>query len=191
MTRSLRALRAFAPLLLAAASAAAPAQPVERPSTLAPADVVQLFVAACVRADGFVAETIDWALARGFAPPDPQRGALPSLLGDAMGSVLAMPGSGGELLLAAAEDGRCTVWADRQPGPALKLALQHELDALRERGASVRAEPPRTVAHDGQWRQVQQWRFRNLGSERELDLGAATTLVDAPAAQVLHTVPVR
>ena len=162
------------------------------PAAVTPADVARLFVAACVRHEGRAVEVIDWALAQGFAPAgDPRSAPLPPLLDGSAGAVLALPVGGGNVLLAASDGDRCTLWAERQSGPALRMHLQRELDALARGGARVRIETDRNLVAAGQWRNLRQWRYRHPGATGELTLGAVTTLVDAPAEQALNLAPVR
>lgn len=178
------------PATLLAAAAAIVAQPSPK-SSATPAATAALFVAACVRHEGRAGPVIDWALARGFGPVSelPADRPPPLLLGSAAGTMLVMPGSAGDVLLAASEGDRCTVWAERQAGPTLRLALQRELDALKAQGARAAVQTERNLMHAGQWRNVMQWRYRAAGSVQELDIGAVTTLGGAAAEQALHLTP--
>jgi len=187
-----KARLALAALWLAAATALAQSS---EPATLAAPtadDVARTFVSACVLNEGRGAAVTDWALVQGFQTVDPlhEHAALP-LLDGAPGHVLVMPGSGGAVLLAVAQGDRCVVWAERQPGPALRLALLRELAALAGQGARLQTEVDRNLERAGGWRNLLQWRYRRVGGTQELSLGAVTTLGDAPAAQALNLAPAR
>ena len=91
---------------------------------LAAQSVAQVFLDGCVLNEGQPSAVVDWALAQGFEPVDPLRTGAEDLLGGTPGAVLAMPGSAGLVLLAAAQDRRCLVWAESTNGPRLRSAFR-------------------------------------------------------------------
>ena len=202
---SSRCRRALAALLLQSvclpwAGAQAPppgGPPVGRPApsadgktaAVSPAALVQLFLEACVAHDGRTDAVIDWALGRGFEPLDPSRSGAEGLLGGSAGTVLAKPGGAGAVLLAAAQDQRCLVWAEQTHGPQLRSAFQRMVASLGVQGARLRNMIDRNVNSGGTWRNQSQWRYRRSGGEVDFGLGSATTLLNAPGAQLLHFVP--
>jgi hypothetical protein len=169
----------------ATAAAAAP-KPVPPPSADA---VVQVYLDGCVLHEGRSAAVIDWALAQGFEPLDPLRTGAEDLLGGAAGAVLAAPGSGERVLLAAGDDRRCVVWAENTHGPGLRSAFQKMVSALGFKGARVQGVIDRNLNSGGAWRNQSQWRYRRVGGSEDFSLGSATTLGGAASAQLLHFAP--
>ncbi len=151
--------------------------------------VVQVFLDACVLNEGQAGVVIDWALAQGFEPLDPLRTGAEDLLNGAPGTVLALPGSAGHVLLAAAEDRRCIVWAENTNGPRLRVAFQKMVSGLGLKGARVQPVIDRNLSSAGAWRNQTQWRYRRVGGSEDFGLGSATTLAGAPSAQLLHFAP--
>ncbi len=160
-----------------------------KPASDSPATLVQLFLEACVAHGGRTDAVIDWALGRGFEPLDPSRIGAEGLLGGSAGTVLAKPGSAGAVLLAADQDQRCLVWAEQAHGPKLRSAFQRMVAGLGVPGARLRNVIDRNVNRGGTWRNQSQWRYRRSGGEVDFGLGSATTLLNAPGAQLLHFVP--
>ncbi len=151
--------------------------------------VVQVFLDACVLNEGQPGAVIDWALTRGFEPLDPLRTGAEDLLSGSAGTVLAIPGSAGRALLAVGEDRRCLVWAEQTHGPKLRGAFQKMVSGLGFRGARVQSVIDRNVNSAGAWRNQSQWRYRRVGGDQDFGLGSATTLINAPGAQLLHFAP--
>ena len=152
--------------------------------------VVQVFLDACVLNEGQAGPVVDWALAQGFEPLDPLRTGAEDLLSGAAGTVLAVPGSGGRVLLAAGEDRRCIVWAEQSNGPRLRGAFQKMVADLGANGARVQPVMDRNLSSAGTWRNQTQWRYRRVGGSEDFGLGSATTLaVAAAGTQLLHFAP--
>ena len=164
-----------------------PVEPARASSS--PQSVVQVFLNACVQNDGQPAAVVDWALANGFEPLDGTRTGADDLLGGEPGSVLVVPGSAGQVLLAVSQGQRCVVWAEQMSGPALRNAFQKMTSSLGFKGAKLQTVVDRNLATAGVWRNQSQWRYRRAGGEQDFGLGSATTLVDAPHAQLLHFAP--
>ena len=163
------------------------ALPEEEPAGLAPEAVARVFEQACVSTEGRPAAAIDWALSQGFEPVDPMR-ASEGLLDGKQGTVLVAPATEGRVLLVAAED-QCSVWAERTPGPPLRLAMAALVGRLEGKGAKLQVVVNRSVERSGAWRNQAQWRYRAVGAGQDLGLGSVTTLNDGPGTQVLHLAP--
>jgi hypothetical protein len=161
------------------------------PAPAAPAAVVQAFVAGCIAHDGESMKTVDWAINQGFEWVDAQVGPGATLLSGQPGTVLAMPGSAGQVLLAIDFDRRCTVWSERSDGPALRAEFSKAMSALAARGARVQPSLERSVERGGAWRLQLQLRLRRSEGAPEFDVGAVTTLTAQPAPQVLSVAPAR
>jgi hypothetical protein len=161
------------------------------PASAAPAAVVQAFVAGCIAHDGDAMKTVDWAINQGFEWVDAHLGPGATLLSGRPGTVLAMPGGAGAVLLAIDLERRCTVWAERADGPAVRAEFGRAIAALAARGASVQPSLERSVERGGAWRLQLQWRLRRGEGATEFDVGAVTTLTPQPAPQVLSVAPLR
>jgi hypothetical protein len=159
-----------------------------RAPSAAPA-VVRVFVDGCLAHEGDSMKTVDWAINQGFEWVDAHTGDGAALLSGRPGTVLAMAGSAGGVLLAIDLDRRCTVWAERADGSAVRAEFVKALDALAARGARVQPQQERTVERAGAWRHQLQMRVRRSGSTSELNVGAVTTLGPHAAAQVLSAAP--
>ncbi len=170
-----------------AARAAASSAPRE---AVAAATLVRVFVEGCIAHDGESMKTVDWAINQGFDASDAHLGPGASLLSGRPGTVMALPGSGGaSLLLAIDLDKRCTVWADRSDGPAVRAEFGKAIAALTARGARVQPVLERSIERAGAWRHQLQMRVRRAGGTRDFDVGSVTTLTPQPAAQVLSLAP--
>lgn len=169
---------------------AAPAMPPEPPprEPLTPQRIAQWFEQACVATQGRPGPAVDWALSNGFEPVDPMRGGTDTLLDGKPGTVLVAPDAGGHVLLAAS-DGQCSVWAEAQEGPPLRVALAALVGTLTARGAKARVEVDRNLERAGAWRSQVQWRLRGVGWSQDVGVGAVTTLGATPGTQVLHVAP--
>jgi hypothetical protein len=132
-------------------------------------------------------KTVDWAINQGWEPVDAHVGSGATLLSGRAGTVFAWPGRG--VLLAIDLDKRCTVWADRADGPAVRLELARALGALAARGARVQTLQERSVERAGAWRMQVQTRFRRVGGAQDFEVGSVTTLTEQPTAQVLSAAP--
>ena len=135
-------------------------------------------------------KTVDWAINAGFAPIDAHIGAGAALLSGQPGTVLVMPGSASQVLLAIDLDKRCTVWAERAEGPALRAEFVRAINALAAKGARLQPLQERTVERGGAWRMQLQMRLRRAGGAQDFGVGAVTTLTAQPAAQVLSAAPI-
>ena len=135
-------------------------------------------------------KTVDWAINAGFEPIDAHVGAGAALLSGQPGTVFVMPGSASPVLLAIDLDKRCTVWAERADGPALRAEFVKAINALASKGARVQPLQERTVERGGAWRVQLQMRLRRAGGAQDFGVGAVTTLTAQPAAQVLSTAPI-
>ncbi len=153
-----------------------------------PADIVKVFVNGCVLTEGMPTAAVDWALSQGFNPQDPYAPDASPLLGGKPGTILAM-GSSSTVLLVAANDGSCTVWADRAPGPGVYFAFKQALGQLAAKGAKVQSTLDRNVERAGAWRRHVQVRYRRVGGSQDFGLGAVTTLGDQVGAQALRLEP--
>ena len=168
---------------------AVPAAPALRSAPPSVQAVVQVFLDGCVLNEGRSSAVIDWALAQGFEPMDPLRTGAEDLLGGAAGAVLAAPGTSGQVLLAAGDDRRCIVWAERTNGPGLRIAFQKMISDLGFKGAKLQSVIDRNLSSAGAWRHQTQWRYRRVGGSEDFGLGSATTLAATPASQLLHFAP--
>ena len=161
------------------------------PAAPAPAAaVVRVFIDGCVAHEGESMKTVDWAINAGFAPIDAHIGAGAALLSGQPGTVLVMPGSASPVLLAIDLDKRCTVWAERAEGPALRAEFVRAINALAAKGARLQPLQERTVERGGAWRMQLQMRLRRAGGAQDFGVGAVTTLTAQPAAQVLSAAPI-
>lgn len=155
---------------------------------LTPEAIVHWFEQACVATRGEAGPAIDWALGNGFEPLDPLRGSVDTLLGGEAGSVLVAPGSAGRVMLAATPS-QCSMWAEHQEGPPLRMALAAMVDGLAAKGGRTRVEVERNLERSGAWRGQVQWRFRGVGASQDIGIGAVTTLAAGAGTQVLHVAP--
>jgi hypothetical protein len=155
----------------------------------APAAVVRAFIDGCLAHEGDAMKSVDWTINHGYEWFDAATAPGATLLAGRPGTVMAMPGSASRVLLAIDLDRRCTVWADRSEGPAVRAELAKALAALSARGVRVQATSERSVERAGAWRQQTQWRVRRGDGAREMALDAVTTLAAGPAAQVLSVAP--
>jgi hypothetical protein len=162
-----------------------------RAEPIAPTTVARAFVEGCLAGEGASMKAVDWALNQGWEPIDAHVPPGATLLEGRAGTVLAMAASAHPVLLAVDLERRCTVWAERADGPALRTELQRALGEQASRGAA-RMQPAgeRTVERAGAWRQQSQWRWRRAGGSQDFMVGAVTTLAPQPAAQVLNLAPV-
>lgn len=156
---------------------------------LAPQAVVELFDAGCVAHEGEVQRVVDWAITAGMEPLDPATPNVQALLDGREGSILALPGTQGRVMIAAGSGRHCVVWTEQASGPALRLALLQVLAGRTAKGELVETEVDRKVERGGAWRQQTQWRYRRVGGSADYQIGAVTTLADRPAAQVLRLAP--
>jgi hypothetical protein len=153
---------------------------------LAPQAVVKLFNEGCIAFEGELQPTVDWALSTGLEPLDSTDPNLQALLDGRAGAIFAAPGTQSRLMLAVAAGRHCVVWTEQASGPGVRLALLQVLGDRSARGDRVEMELDRKVTRAGAWRQQSQWRYRRVGGSVTYQLGAVTTLSDAPAAQVLR-----
>jgi hypothetical protein len=151
--------------------------------------IVRVFIDGCVANEGESMKTVDWAINQGFEPDFARGGAAESLLQGQPGTVLAMPGSASPVLLAIDLDKRCTVWAERGDGPAVRSEFVKAMNALAAKGARLQPAQERTVERGGAWRMQLQMRYRRVGGSQDFGVGAVTTLATAPAAQALNLAP--
>ena len=161
----------------------------ERQSWLTPQGVAMLFQQACIRTEAQSEPAVDWALTQGFEPLDVLSGSASDLLEGQPGAVLAAPGSEGRVMLVVTQERRCTVWARRVSGPALRLAVAEAVGRSSGGGARVQLQLERNIERSGAWRNQMQWRYRAAGASLEFGLGAVTTLTAAPATQALNMAP--
>ena len=164
--------------------------PVVPAAPAAAAAVVRVFIDGCVAHEGESMKTVDWAINAGFEPIDAHIGAGAALLSGQPGTVFAMPSSASQVLLAIDLDKRCTVWAERADGPALRAEFVKAIDALATKGARLQPLQERTIERGGAWRMQLQMRFRRAGGAQDFGVGAVTTLTPQPAAQVLQAAPI-
>jgi hypothetical protein len=157
--------------------------------TVPAATVLRAFLDGCIAQGGDPVRTVDWAINQGGEPIDSSSGDGATLLSQRPGTVLSLPGGQGGLLLAIDFEQRCTVWAERGDGPALRAEFVRALNALAARGARVQPTLERSVERGGAWRLQLQMRLRPAGQAREVDVGAVTTLTAQPAPQVFHVAP--
>jgi hypothetical protein len=151
--------------------------------------IVRVFIDGCVAHEGDSMKTVDWAINQGFEPDFARGGAAEALLQGQPGTVLAMPGSASPVLLAIDLDKRCTVWAERGDGPAVRTEFVKAMNALAAKGARLQPAQERTVERGGAWRMQLQMRLRRAGASQDFGVGAVTTLTTAPAAQALNLAP--
>ena len=156
----------------------------------AAATVVRVFIDGCVAHEGESMKTVDWAINAGLEPIDAYTGAGAALLSGQPGTVFVMPGSASQVLLAIDLDKRCTVWAERADGPALRAEFVKAMNALADKGARLQPLQERTVGRGGAWRMQLQMRLRRVGGSQDFGVGAVTTLTPQPAAQVLQAAPI-
>ena len=154
-----------------------------------PQGVASVFQQACVRTEAQNDAAVDWALTQGFEPLDAFSGSAQDMLEGQPGTVLTAPGSEGRVLLVIAQDRRCTVWAQRISGPALRQAMAEMLGRVAVGGARPQLQLERNIERSGAWRNQMQWRYRAVGGSLEFGLGAVTTLTAAPATQALNMAP--
>lgn len=159
------------------------------PAPVAAAAIVRVFIDGCVAHEGDSMKTVDWAINQGFEPDFAQGSAAQLLLAGQPGTALAMPGSAGQVLLAIDLDKRCTVWAERGDGPAVRAEFVKAMNALAARGARVEPAQERTIERGGAWRMQLQTRYRRASGSQEFGVGAVTTLTSQPAAQALSLAP--
>jgi hypothetical protein len=160
----------------------------QTPAAFTPQAVVGLFEQGCLAHEGELQRVVDWAISAGLEPLDPKVPDLQALLEGRDGAVLAVPGTEARVMIAAASDRHCIVWAEQANGPGVRLALLQALGERETRGARVAVELDRQVERAGAWRQQTQWRYRRAGGSDHL-IGAVTTLAERPAAQVLRFAP--
>ncbi len=183
----------FVSLLASSFTASVQAQgtvfPPDPKSWQTPQGVASVFQQACVRTEAQNDAAVDWALTQGFEPLDAFSGSAQDMLEGQPGTVLSAPGSEGRVLLVIAQDRRCTVWAQRISGPALRLAMAEMLGRVGASGARAQLQLERNIERSGAWRNQMQWRYRAVGGSLEFGLGAVTTLTAAPATQALNMAP--
>lgn len=185
------AIAGAATFLLGAAAAAAQGTVfgADPQSWLTPQGVALVFQQACIRTEAQTEGAVDWALTQGFEPLDVLMGSTHELLEGQPGAVLAAPGSEGRVVLVVTTDRRCTVWAQRANGPALRIAVGESMARLGAAGARVQLDLERNIERSGIWRSQQQWRYRAVGGSRDFGIGAVTTLTATPATQALNIAP--
>lgn len=178
-----QAQNAFIEAARANASAASPGP------ALAATTIVRVFMEGCVAHEGDSMRTVDWAINQGFEPVYAQGGAAEALLSGRPGTVLALPGSTSPLLLAVDVERRCTVWAERGDGLAVRAEFAKAISVLASKGAHVQPALERTVERGGAWRLQLQMRYRRVGGSQDFGVGSVTTLTTQPAAQALNLAP--
>jgi hypothetical protein len=156
----------------------------------AAATIVRVFIDGCVANEGESMKTVDWAINQGLEPVFETGGAAEALLSGQPGTVLAVPGSASPLLLAIDLDKRCTVWAERGDGPAVRAEFVKAMNALAAKGARLQPLQERTVERGGAWRMQLQMRYRRAGGTQDFGVGAVTTLAAPPSAQALSAAPI-
>lgn len=154
-----------------------------------PDAIVRIFVDACVLGEGEMTPAIDRGISQGMNPRDATLAEVRPLLDGQQGTVLAMPDVAAPVLLAITPARRCTVWAERANGPALRNAFQRALAPLEQRGFRVKPMFDRTLERAGAWRQHVQMSVRRSGGAQDFALGAVTTLGSEPASQALQFGP--
>ena len=133
--------------------------------------------------------TTDWALNEGFEPINPLSDEPQQLLNGQPGTVLSMPGSSGQVLMAVAADRRCTVWTERALGPGVRNALRQSMADLAAKGAQVQPLVDRSIERAGAWRQYEQMRYRRVGGSQDFAVASVTTLTSRPGVQALNFGP--
>jgi hypothetical protein len=164
--------------------------PTVQAAPAAAATIVRVFIDGCVAHEGESMKTVDWAINQGFEPDFARGGAADVLLSGQPGTVFVMPGSASPVLLAIDLDKRCTVWAERADGPAVRTEFVKAINALAAKGARLQPLQERTVERGGAWRMQLQMRYRRAGGSQDFGVGAVTTLTPQPAAQVLSAAPI-
>lgn len=182
LSSSFTVAQAQNPFFEAARENAPAAQPSPAVSATA---IARAFSEGCVAHEGDSMKTVDWAINQGYEWVDAHSGPGAALLSGQSGTVLAMPGSAGQVLLAIDLDKRCTVWAERADGPALRAEFMRVMNLLAARGARLQPLQERTVERGGAWRMQVQMRYRRAGGAQDFGVGAVTTMTPQPAAQVL------
>jgi hypothetical protein len=160
-----------------------------QPEPAAATTIVRVFVDGCVVHEGEAMKSVDWAINQGFEPIYAPGGAAETLLSGRPGTVLALPNSASPVLLAIDLDKRCTVWAERGDGPAVRAEFVRAMSTLATKGARVQTVQERTVERGGAWRMQLQMRYRRVGGAQDFGVGAVTTLTATPAAQALSLAP--
>ncbi len=160
-----------------------------QPEPAAATTIVRVFIEGCVAHEGEAMKTVDWAINQGFEPIYAPGGAAEALLSGRPGTVLALPNSASPVLLAIDLDKRCTVWAERGDGPAVRAEFVRAMSALAAKGARVQPAQERTVERGGAWRMQLQMRYRRVGGSQDFGVGSVTTLAAPPAAQALSLAP--
>ena len=151
--------------------------------------VASVFQQACLRTEAQNELAVDWALTQGFEPLDAQSGSAQDMLEGQSGTIVQAPGSEGRVILVVTQDRRCTVWAQRMNGPALKGAVAELMGRAGASGARMQLQLERNIERSGAWRNQMQWRYRAAGGSVEFGVGAVTTLTPAPATQALNMAP--
>jgi hypothetical protein len=164
----------------------AAAQKPEPPNATA---IVRAFVEGCVVNEGDPVTATDWALNEGFEPINPLSDEPQQLLNGQPGTVLSMPGSSGQVLMAVAADRRCTVWTERALGPGVRNALRQSMADLAAKGAQVQPLVDRSIERAGAWRQYEQMRYRRVGGSQDFAVASVTTLTSRPGVQALNFGP--
>ena len=161
----------------------------QKPEAPSAAAIVRAFVEGCVVNEGDPVTATDWALNEGFQPIDPLRDEPQQLLNGQPGTVLSMPGSSGQVLMAVAADRRCTVWTERALGPGVRNALRQSMADLAAKGAQVQPLVDRSIERAGAWRQYEQMRYRRVGGSQDFAVASVTTLTSRPGVQALNFGP--
>jgi len=161
----------------------------QKPEPPNAAAIVRAFVEGCVVNEGDPVTATDWALNEGFLPIDPLSDEPQQLLNGQPGTVLSMPGSAGQVLMAVAADRRCTVWTERALGPGVRNALRQSMADLAAKGAQVQPLVDRSIERAGAWRQYEQMRYRRVGGSQDFAVASVTTLTSRPGAQALNFGP--
>jgi hypothetical protein len=163
--------------------------PIVQPAPAAATTIVRVFIDGCVANEGDSMKTVDWAINQGLEPVFERGGVAETLLSGRPGTVLAMPASASPVLLAIDLDKRCTVWAERGDGPAVRAEFVKAMNALAAKGARLQPLQERTVERGGAWRMQLQMRYRRVGGSQDFGVGTVTTLSAPPAAQALSLAP--
>lgn len=161
----------------------------QKPEPPGAAAIVRAFVEGCVVNEGDPVTATDWALNEGFLPIDPLSDEPQQLLNGQPGTVLSMPGSGGQVLMAVAADRRCTVWTERALGPGVRNALRQSMADLAAKGAVVQPLVDRSIERAGAWRQYEQMRYRRVGGAQDFAVASVTTLTSRLGVQALNFGP--
>ena len=161
----------------------------QKPEPPNAAAIVRAFVEGCVVNEGDPVTATDWALNEGFEPINPLSDEPQQLLNGQPGTVLSMPGSSGQVLMAVAADRRCTVWTERALGPGVRNALRQSMADLAAKGAQVQPLVDRSIERAGAWRQYEQMRYRRVGGSQDFAVASVTTLTSRPGVQALNFGP--